>query len=137
MSKSNVNPDHYKVAGRERQGEDVVHEVERREAKRVRQGEARSRHQKAAGISNRMSPDDEARDAAEHPPVDTTAPPPQDASGRTGEEPAANAPGRQTSLKAGSRSMAQKEAGTRHTDDATPSSRKVAGAFGREGQDKE
>ncbi|MGH9313103.1 MAG: hypothetical protein ACRD09_12730 [Vicinamibacterales bacterium] len=27
MSKSiNVNPDHYKVAGRERQGEDIVHE---------------------------------------------------------------------------------------------------------------
>ena len=30
MSKNiNVNPDHYKVAGRERQGEDVVHEIER------------------------------------------------------------------------------------------------------------
>jgi hypothetical protein len=27
MSKNiNVNPDHYKVAGRERQGEDIVHE---------------------------------------------------------------------------------------------------------------
>jgi hypothetical protein len=30
MSKRiNVNPDHYKVAGRERQGEDVVHRDER------------------------------------------------------------------------------------------------------------
>lgn len=30
--KSNVNPNHYKVAGRERQGEDVVHEREKQEA---------------------------------------------------------------------------------------------------------
>ena len=30
MSKNiNVNPDHYKVAGRERQGENVVHGVEK------------------------------------------------------------------------------------------------------------
>jgi hypothetical protein len=30
MSKNiNVNPDHYKVAGRERQGEDIVHEDQR------------------------------------------------------------------------------------------------------------
>jgi hypothetical protein len=30
MSKNiNVNPDHYKVAGRERQGEEIVHEDER------------------------------------------------------------------------------------------------------------
>jgi hypothetical protein len=72
MSKhSNVNPDHYKVAGRERQGENVIHEVERREAKRIRQG---ATHQpQPTGISNRMSPDEEARDAAEHPPLDTTA----------------------------------------------------------------
>jgi hypothetical protein len=27
MPKNNVNPDHYKVAGRERQGEDIVQEV--------------------------------------------------------------------------------------------------------------
>ena len=32
MSKRiNVNPDHYKVAGRERPGEDVVHERHKRE----------------------------------------------------------------------------------------------------------
>jgi hypothetical protein len=28
--KNNVNPDHYKTAGRERQGEDVVHDVYKR-----------------------------------------------------------------------------------------------------------
>jgi hypothetical protein len=29
--KNNVNPDHYKTAGRERQGEDIVHEVYKRQ----------------------------------------------------------------------------------------------------------
>ena len=29
MGKSNVNPDHYKIAGRERQGEDIVQEAKR------------------------------------------------------------------------------------------------------------
>jgi hypothetical protein len=135
MSKHiNVNPDHYKVAGRERQGENIVHEVERREAKRLRQGESRSRGGQHVGISNRMSPDEEARDAAEHPPVDPSAPPPQDAAGRVGEEPVAGEAKRQTSLKGGSRSMAQKESGTRHPHDPVPPSRKVSGAFGREGE---
>jgi hypothetical protein len=137
MSKHNVNPDHYKVAGRERQGEDVVHEVERREAKRLRQGESRSRKVPAVGISNRMSPGEEKRDAAEHPPLETGAPPPQDAAGRVGDDQMGPAPGAQTSIKAGSRSMAQKEAGTRHPDGPAPPSRKVSGAFGREGQDRE
>ena len=44
----NVNPDHYKVAGRERQGENVVHEVERREAERLRRND-RSGHGGAEG----------------------------------------------------------------------------------------
>jgi hypothetical protein len=55
----NVNPDHYKVAGRERQGENIIHEIERREARRAGQGtrkaerramapkEARTRGQRA------------------------------------------------------------------------------------------
>ena len=137
MSKqNNVNPDHYKVAGRERQGENVIHEVERREARRTRQGKGRAHADSSAGISNRLSPDEEARDQAEHPPLDTSAPPPQDAAGRVGEEPVDES-GRQTSVKAGSRSTAQKAAGTRHTDDPAPPSRKVDGAFGREGQDND
>jgi len=28
--KNNVNPDHYKIAGRERQGEDIIHDVYKR-----------------------------------------------------------------------------------------------------------
>jgi hypothetical protein len=36
MSKNiNVNPDHYKVAGRERQGEDILHEDAREELARA------------------------------------------------------------------------------------------------------
>jgi hypothetical protein len=135
MSKHiNVNPDHYKVAGRERQGENVVHEVERREAKRVR-GDRKRKHAAGVGISNRMSPDAEARDTAEHPPLDTNPAPPQDAAGRVGEDPVEGESDHQTSLKAGSRSMGQKEAGTRHPHDPAPSSRNVPGAFGREGRD--
>jgi hypothetical protein len=135
MSKhNNVNPDHYKAAGRERPGENVIHEVERREAKRVRQGQSLP-HQQHVGISNRLSPDEKGRDAAEHPPLETDAPPPRDAAGRVGEEPVEGEADRQTSLKAGSRSTAQREAAARHPDDATPSSRKVSGAFGREGNE--
>jgi hypothetical protein len=138
MSKhSNVNPDHYKTAGRERQGEDVVHEIERREAKRLRQGEGRTRKEPAAGISNRMSPAEESRDAAEHPPVDASSPPPEDAAGRVGEQPLDEVREQQTSHKGGARSMAQKEASTRYPDRSAPSSRKVSGAFGREGEDQE
>lgn len=39
MSKNiNVNPDHYKVAGRERPGEDIVHSEERQALERASRG---------------------------------------------------------------------------------------------------
>jgi hypothetical protein len=84
------------------------------------------------GISNRESAEQEARDREEFPPVDTASPPPADAAGRTGEEPTDDARNRHTSHKAGSRSVAQKESGSRYADRPSPQSRKVAGAFGRE-----
>jgi hypothetical protein len=154
MSKNiNVNPDHYKVAGRERQGK-VVHEVEKREIKHHRGEEKRSsvpeqsqrplspavnsgadtREPGPAGISNRLSPETEARTQEEHPPVDTSSPSPEDAAGRVGEQPLEDRRDRHTSHKAGSRSIAQKEAGARYPDRSMPASRKVAGAFGREPQ---
>lgn len=34
--KNNVNPDHYKTAGRDRQGEDILHEDEKRDAVRAK-----------------------------------------------------------------------------------------------------
>ncbi len=35
MTKSNVNPDHYKTAGRERQGEDIVQEIHKQKFTRA------------------------------------------------------------------------------------------------------
>jgi hypothetical protein len=44
MSKKiNVNPDHYKTAGRERQGEDVVPELEKQKLRRTRRPRRRVR----------------------------------------------------------------------------------------------
>lgn len=182
MSKhSNVNPDHYKVAGRQRQGEHVVHSTERRALALLRRQErlihpfadaadqstgaptptapsssagrstakstkgtaratgssrtpAAPARVKRAGISNRESPDAEARERQIHPPLDTSSPPPEDAAGRVGEEPLGDRRDRHTSHKAGSRSIAQKEAEARYPDRSMPPARKVAGAFGREPQ---
>ena len=88
--------------------------------------------QQQSGISNRESPTEEAAERREHPPVDTGSPAPEDAAGRVGEEPLSDMSDRQTSHKAGSRSIAQKEAGARYPDRSAPPSRKVSGAFGRE-----
>jgi hypothetical protein len=59
---------------------------------------------------------------------------PEDAAGRQGDASGADLGG-QTSHKAGSRSVAQKEAGTRYPDRSMPPSRKVDGAFGKEPHD--
>ena len=87
------------------------------------------------GISNRVSPTQEDQQRRDHPPIDVGSPPPQDAAGRVGEDATDAVPNRQTSHKAGSRSIAQKEARARYPDRSMPPSRKVAGAFGREPRD--
>ena len=87
------------------------------------------------GISNRESAEQENAERAAHPPVDTSSPPPADASGNVGDEPTRDFDGRQTAHKAGSRSIAQKEAEARYPDRSMPASRKVAGAFGKEPAD--
>ena len=87
---------------------------------------------KRTGISNRHTPHEEQRERVENPRLDAGSPPPQDAAGRVGEEPLAEVPNRQTSHKAGSRSIAQKEDRSRYPDRSMPPSRKVSGAFGRE-----
>ena len=92
---------------------------------------------KDQGISNRETPAEEAREREEHPPVDTNSPPPQDAAGRVGEEPLEDMNDRHTSHKAGSRSIAQKEAESKYPDRGMPAAHKVAGAFGREPQENE
>ena len=87
---------------------------------------------KDAGISNRESGTEEARERDDYPPVDTNSPEPQDAAGRVGEQPLDDLSNRHTSHKAGSRSIAQKEDGSKYADRSMPASHKVGGAFGRE-----
>jgi hypothetical protein len=84
------------------------------------------------GISNRETAEEEAREREELAPVDTGAPPAEDAGGRPGDQPPGDTAGRQTAHKAGSRSVAQKEDEARYPDRSMPPSRKVAGAFGKE-----
>jgi hypothetical protein len=85
-----------------------------------------------SGISNRESAEEESQERERHPPQDTGSPAPEDAAGRRGEQPLTDLRDRHTSHKAGSRSIAQKEAGSRYPDRSMPASRKVAGAFGEE-----
>lgn len=88
------------------------------------------------GISNRETPEQEQAERETHPPVDPGAPPPPvDAAGRTGDAAPGDTDGGQTSHKAGSRSIAQKEDETRYPDRSMPPTRKVSGAFGKEPQD--
>jgi hypothetical protein len=95
-------------------------------------GGAMAERKPTSGISNRESPDEEARERQEHPAADTGSPPPEDAAGRVGEQPLTDNRDRHTSHKAGSRSIAQKEAESKYPDRSMPASRKVPGAFGRE-----
>jgi hypothetical protein len=88
-----------------------------------------------AGVSNRESADEEGEERREHPPIETGSPAPEDAAGRVGEQPLSDTRDRHTSHKAGSRSIAQKEAESRYPDRSMPASRKVDGAFGREPKD--
>jgi hypothetical protein len=90
---------------------------------------------KDVGISNRESPAEEAEEREEFPPIDISSPPPQDAAGRVGEQPLEDLSDRHTSHKAGSRSIAQKEAETKYADRSMPPTRKVDGAFGKEPQE--
>ena len=87
------------------------------------------------GISNRETPSEEQQERMEFPPVRPDTPPiEQDAGGDEGEHASADNEGRHTSHKAGSRSIAQKEAESKYADRSHPASHKVAGADGREPQ---
>ena len=84
------------------------------------------------GISNRESPQEEAAERAQYPPIQEGAP--DDATDDVREDLADVSSNRQTSQKVGTRSSGQKDETTRHTDRPAPSTHKVQGAFGREGQ---
>ena len=85
------------------------------------------------GISNRETAQEETTERQEFPSTTPDAPPrEQDAAGREGEQPLEDISDRHTSHKAGSRSIAQKEAESKYADRSHPSSHKVAGAYGEE-----
>jgi Protein of unknown function (DUF2934) len=90
-----------------------------------------------SGISNRESAAEESAERAAHPPVDTNPPPPEDAVDRTDGQATGDLSDLQMSAKAGIRSMAQKETGSRYPDTEMPTSKKVPGAFGKEHQPDE
>jgi hypothetical protein len=87
------------------------------------------------GISNRETPAEEAQERREHPPVEGGSFDPEDAAGRVGEAPMDEVSNLQTSHKAGTRSIAQKEANTRYPDRGMPATHKKPGAFGAEPRD--
>jgi hypothetical protein len=88
------------------------------------------------GISNRIPAADEAAERDELLPPNSGSPEPEDAVGHKGDEPISDTDGLQTSHKAGSRSIAQKESESRYPDRGMPATHPVSGAFGRE-PDKE
>lgn len=89
------------------------------------------------GISNRESAAEESAERTAHPPIETNPPSPGDAASRTDEQSTGVVRDLQMSAKAGNRSMAQKEAGSRYPDTEMPASKKVPGAFGKERQPEE
>lgn len=50
-SKNNVNPDHYKVAGRDRQGEDIVQSVQKQQF-----AESEARRKRSQGDASNSGP---------------------------------------------------------------------------------
>jgi hypothetical protein len=89
------------------------------------------------GISNRETAQEETQERQQFPPRTPDSPPrEQDAAGREGEQPLEDLSDRHTSHKAGSRSIAQKEAESKYADRSHPASHKVAGAYGEEPSDK-
>ena len=129
MSKANkVNPGQYTQAGR-LSADDAARE-QQKQHRAAAEPPAGVQHRQ--GISNRETAAEEEEERQEFPPVDTSSPPPADAAGRVGEQPLDDMRDRQTSHKAGSRSIAQKEAESKYADRGHPASHKVEGAFGRE-----
>ena len=88
---------------------------------------------KEQGISNRETPEEETQERREFPSTRPDSPPEvEDAAGRRGEAQITDYSDSHTQHKAGSRSIAQKEAESKYADRGHPASHKVAGAFGEE-----
>jgi hypothetical protein len=122
---SNVNPNHYKVAGRERQGEDILHgRHKQKHSQSVVRGRSAShvRRERPALI-----PGPPPRGAA---PLRTTRKTANTAAKKdsAGKRASTN---KQGSDKRGTRSAAQKRASSRYDFDPIPATSPVGGAFGK------
>ncbi len=112
-NKNRVNPDHYKVAGRDPQGEDFTPDLNRqafgRETARLRDGRT--------AIANFIPG---AAPVGEAPP--------------NGAVRGSRGMGMQASAKRGVKSTSEKEGSSRHYTAPSPQTAPVAGAFGKEGE---
>jgi hypothetical protein len=116
-SRNKVNPGQYTQAGR-LSPDDAAREQKKMNAQ--------------SGISNRESAAEETEERQRHPARPASDKSSFDLPDRD-DTPASEAGDSQTSAKAGSRSMAQKEAESKYANRPHPGSEKVDGAFGREG----
>jgi peptide chain release factor subunit 1 len=146
MGKSNVNPDHYTQAGRERQGEDIVHELEKHryaQNRAAQEAQKRFPNQRAAAPATEQKPAEPAGAPGRKQGSKSQA---TDVKGKSGnlQEARATAERRearmdrkrdtsdeQTSGKRGARSSAQKSEAARHGLEPMPASKKVSGARGK------
>jgi hypothetical protein len=119
MSKSNVNPNHYKVAGRERQGEDIA---QIRHKQKLAENLARRRSE--PGVSFQKPAPVRSPTARK-----TAGATPKLTSHQAAKRASVNLQG---SDKRGKRSTAQKRASSRHDFDPIPATSPVSGAFGKE-----
>ena len=146
MGKSNVNPDHYTQAGRERQGEDIVQELERHkyaQNRAAQEAQRRFPRQNAVVPATGQKPDEpvKARSGKQGSKSQVA-----DVKGKSGrlQEARTNAErhetkvdrrrdttNEQTSGKRGARSSAQKSEAARHGLAPMPASNKVSGARGK------
>lgn len=130
MSKSNVNPNHYKVAGRERQGEDILQtRHKRRHALSLARGRSapHTRTERPALI-----PGPPPRGAAPVRAEVRTAKKGANTAARKRKVVKKTSTNKQASDKRGKRSTAQKRASSRHDFGPIPATSPVAGAFGKE-----
>lgn len=131
MSKNNVNPNHYKVAGRGRQGEDIVQSLHT-------QKHAQNLADQRTGGGAKIGPpgpqdDQDSQHAAPTRPAKASA-------GKTDATPqltATQASKRarvnlQGADKRGKQSTARKRASSRHEFEPMPATKAVAGASGKE-----
>ncbi len=136
MSKNNVNPDHYKVAGRARQGEDIAQTRNRQkyaEAMVRERTEKRARARKAVTKTGAalkgVAPARAAKTTARKSRAKSSKPAPQLNARQASKRASVNLQGAD---KRGKRSTAQKRASARHEFEPMPATKAVAGAFGKE-----